>query len=681
MSNRWVGLGLLCLTLAVIFVAYQTHLPMEIDLGLAGANPLVEGFSFREDGPDGRFRWSGEQAALFFRGIGNQAGFLHLRLDSPTGHFLVQLNGRQVPFESLPGGAGQQVALAVNRDQVGPAGDLVVGLETDTFSAPPDVRNLGLQMVSAVFEPQAGLVIPAPRTVLLIVLDLTLLLGIVRAWSGSWRIAWAVGLLALFAVGWGLACRRVETAWIVRVVFWLQCLVILLALAWAWVLRRFYPIQPRTLRWLGLALLFALAVRMPLAAMPGFITDVQDYVVWSYKLTHWGLGSAYVVVDGLWIADYPPVLLYVFQAVGRVYQALFAPDFLYPVSAGDPALRAVTANAALLADPVHRTLLRMPAVLADLLTGSLVFVLARSNTTERSAWLISISYLFNPAVLYNSGLYGQTDAVHTLLVVLSLALVEVARAGWGFFALAVAGLTKPQALVFGPLALLRTFQRQRWSGLVRAGTGGLLGLVAVMVPMAASGALSGAVAQLRSTVGHHAVLSANAHNLWWLVMGGKIGIEDTALSLGGVSYRAVGLLLLAAAYGLALATLLRKPSGDSWSWMSAAYVAFAFFVLPTEIHENYGFAVLALLAIAMATQRCAIGLYLVLSVTSVVNYALHDPQFFHWLSLSAPDVQLAGWRILNSAINVLALVVWTLWLLVQTIRHWGEDGGLLPDLA
>ena len=679
MSNRWVGVGLLCLTLAVICVAYQTRLPMKIDLGLASANPLVEGFSFREDGPGGRFRWSGGQAALFFRGIGSQAGLLHLRLDSPTGQLLVRLNGRQVPFKSLPGGTGQQVAFAVSRDQVGLAGDLVVSLETETFSAPPDGRKLGIQMVSAVFEPQAGLVIPAPWTVFFMVLDLTLLVGIVRAWSGSWKITWAVGLLALFVVGWGLAYRRLETAWIVRVAFWLQCSVVLLALAWVWLLRRFYPIQTRALRWLGLSLLLALVVRLPLVATPGFITDVQDYVIWSYKLTHYGLGSAYVVVDGLWIADYPPGLLYVFQAVGRVYQALFAPDFLYPVSAGEPALRAVTTNAALLADPVHRTLLRMPAVLADLLTGSLVFVLARSKTTERNAWLVSISYLFNPAVLYNSGLYGQTDAVHTLLVVLALAMVEVARAGWGFFALAVAGLTKPQALVFGPLALFRAFQRQRWRGLVRAGTGGLLGLVAVMAPMVASGALSGAVAQLRSTVGHHAVLSANAHNLWWLVMGGKIGIEDTALSLGGVSYRAAGLLLLAAAYGLALAGLLRKPSSESW--MAAAYVAFAFFVLPTEIHENYGFAVLALLAIAIATQKCAIGLYLVLTLTSVVNYALHDPQFFQWLGLSAPDVQLAGWRILNSAINVLALVVWTLWLLVQTIRHWGEDGGLLPDLA
>lgn len=679
MTSRRVALGFLCLTLVVVFIAYQARRPAEIDLGLAAANPFVEGFSFREEGSQGRFRWSGGQAALFFRGIGNQAGVLRLGLHSPTGHVLLLVNGEEVPSENLSGGTGQQVSFELSRDQIGLAGDLVVGLVADTFSAPPDVRKLGVQMVSATFEPQDGLVIPAPLTVLFVVLDLTLLVGIAYAWGGSWKIGWAVGIVALLAVGWGLAFRRLETAWLVRVAFWLESFVILAAVVWIWLLRRFYPIQTRTLRWLGLSLLLALAVRLPLAATPGFITDVQDYVIWSYKLAHYGLGSAYVVVDGIWIADYPPVLLYAFQVVGRIYQALFAPDFLYPVSAGDPALRVVTTNAALLANPVHRTLLRMPAVLADLLTGSLVFVLVRSKTTARSAWLISISYLFNPAIIYNSGLYGQTDSVHTLLVVLALAMVEAAKAGWGFLALAVAGLTKPQALVFGPLALLRAFQRQRGSGLIRAAAGGLAGLAVVMAPMVASGALSGSVAHLLSTVGHHPILSANAHNLWWLVMDGKVGLEDTALLFGGVSYRSVGLLLLAAAYGLALAGVLRKPSSNGW--MAAAYVGFAFFVLPTEIHENYGFVVLSLLAVAMATQRLAIGLYLILILTSVANYALYDPRFFHWLSLSAPDVQLAGWRRLNSAINVSVFVVWTLWQMAALVRRQRAGSAPPPRLG
>ncbi len=676
MNTRWAGLGVLCLTL-VILLAYQTHRPMEIDLGLTTANPLVEGFSFREDGPGGRFRWSGGQAALFFRGIGNQAGLLHLRLHLPTDDVRLLVNGEEVAPDSLSGGTGQ-VSLAVRRDQLGLAGDLVVSLEAETFNVPPDVRKLGVQMVSATFQPQAGLVIPAPWTVFYIILDLTLLVGIARAWSGSWRIAWAVGILALFAVGWGLAFRRLETAWFVRVAFWLESFILLLAAVWIWLLRRFYPITTRTLRWLGLALLLALAVRMPLAATPGFITDVQDYVIWSYKLTRYGLGSAYEVVDGIWIADYPPVLLYMFQALGRFYQLLFAPDFLYPVSAGDPALRMVTTNAALLADPVHRTLLRVPAILADLLTGSLIFVLVWPKTTARSAWLIAISYLFNPAIIYNSGLYGQTDAVHTLLVVLALAMLEAARSGWGFLVLAIAGLTKPQALVFGPLALFRAFQRQSWGGLAHAGAGGLIGLLVVMAPMVASGAFWGSIAQFRSTVGYHPILSANAHNLWWLVMGGRIGIEDTTLLFGGVSYRSVGLLLLAAAYALALAGMLKRPSSDCW--MAAAYVGFAFFVLPTQIHENHGFAVLALLTVAMATQRPAIGLLLILSLTSVANYALHDPQVFRWLRLSAPDVQLAGWKLLNSAINVLVFAAWTTWQVAALVRKQGAARNSPPGL-
>jgi nitric oxide reductase large subunit len=119
----------------------------------------------------------------------------------------------------------------------------------------------------------------------------------------------------------------------------------------------------------------------------------------------------------------------------------------------------------------------------------------------------------------------------------------------------------------------------------------------------------------------------------------------------------VGLLLFAAVYGLVLIRALRQPGSNLW--LLAAYVGLAFFFLPTEMHENYGFPVLALLACAIATDLRFVLLYVALSLTMVANYALHDPDLFTRFGLSGPDTQLLNARWANAAINALIFGVWT----------------------
>jgi hypothetical protein len=665
MKSWRAWLAFLAGTLCVVALGYQFAAPMQIAVGTRSADPFVEGFSFREQAPFGSFRWSQARARVLFRGIGNQAGTLSIVAGAPESQVILGVNGQELASFLVSGGPKEYI-FPIERARLGIGGDLVVTLKSDTFTAPPDTRELGLQVVSATFVPGSGRVLPAPLTVLATLGLAILVMVIARAWSGSALLAWGSSSVVVLAVGWGLARSRLEAAWLVGVVFWFTLAVFLGGWGAIWLLRRFYPVENRTLRMLGLVVLAAFAVRLPLALTPGFVTDVQDYVVWSYKLAHYGLGSAYAVIGGLWVADYPPVLLYAFQGLGLVYQKLFAPDFLYPVTAGDPALRALTTNAALLADPIHRTLLRLPAILADLVAGGVIFVVVRRSLSTGKSLLIAASYWFNPAVIYNSAFYGQTDAVHSLLVLLAFALVETTRGGWGFFALAVAGLTKPQSLVFGPLLLLRTFQRQRWRGLSLAAIGGALGIAVAAAPVIAVGALPGLLAHLSETVGHHPLVSANAHNLWWFLMHGNTWVEDTLVAFGGLSYRVAGLLLLAMAYALALGSALRRPDRDAWPL--AAYVGFAFYMLPTEIHENYGFAVLALLAVAVAKDRRFVWPYLVLTVTMLANHALHDPAFYALLNLPSPEVQLGAARWINAAVNVLVFAGWTAGEVVALVR-------------
>ena len=658
------GFGLICAAMLVaITLAYQFRPPLRIAVGERSADPFVRGFSFREQAPFGTFRWSGAEATLSLPGIGAQGGVLKVRLGAPQGHVELWANGHLLTPQPIGGGELAEYAFPIERSWLSPWGNLAVMLRSQTFTSPPDTRQLGAQVESVSFEPLGGLVLPAPLTLLYVLLAALVYYAFARAWSGSAWVAWAACALVILLSVWGLASARLEAAWLIKIAFWLGLTVYVMGWVGAWLLRRFYPLDARTLRLIGLFCFAAFAVRLPFAVKPGLIIDVQDYVVWSYKLTTYGLGQTYNFTDNLWIPDYPPVLLYGFKIIGHVYQTLFAPDFLYPVTAGDPALRAVTTEPALLADPIHRTLLRMPAILVDLLTGALIYAIARRKTTANRSLAIASAYWFNPLVIYNSAVWGQTDAVHTLFVVLAVALVELEQASWGFFALVIGGLTKPQAFVFGPLLLVSAVQRQKWRGLLHAALGGAAALILVMAPILVTGAFPAMLDRFGVWARQAPYLSLNALNLWFVVRHGNVAVENSLAAFDGVSFSTAGLLLFAAAYGLAVLRLLRRLSRDLWS--ASAYVGFAFFCLATGIHENYNFAVLALLAPAIAVDGRFALLYAALTLAMVVNYALYDPDVFARLALSAPDAQLFGLRWAIAAINMLILGLWTVWEVLE----------------
>ncbi len=673
----------------VLTLAYQFGAPATIEVGSGRDTPFVQGFSFREklaggapaNSGNASFRWSGARAEIRFWGLGNQNGALKLGLAAPRpgGRARVQVSANDTLLGEIELGATfQEFAFPIDRATIGAGGDLVVTLASDTFTQPPDTRELGVQVNYARFESRGAPVLPSPRAVYLILLTL-LAFTIARVWSGSALMANVTATLAILVEAVGLIAARVETVWFAAPLFWLGLATLVGAWALAWALQRQSlarngaPLSPPTIRALFAVMGLAFMVRMIFATGPGFIVDVQDYVVWSYKTVTYGLGTAYTSLNGLWIADQSPGLVYLLHVMGLIYRAVFSPDFLYPGVAGDPGARlanALTTNPALLADPVQRTLLRMPSLLADLITGALIFAVARKNLSERAAGLVALAYWFNPAVLWNGAYWGQTDAVHTLLVLITFLLLDANRIGASFFVLGIAVMTKPQAAIFAPLLLLWVWHHPPTSPLVKGGQRGVwrailasaLGGGLMLAPMLLAGGGNGMLAYFLDTIGHHPILSANAHNLWWFLQNGKIDLPDTAQIVPGIplTYRQISLILFGAFYLAVLAKAWRTSHEDYFAL--GAFVAFAFFMLPTEIHENYGYALLPLLAIAMTRDKTWVLFYIVVSATMVLNYALSDPPLFALFGIADPAVQLALPRQLNSVANTVLFAAWSLYL-------------------
>jgi dolichyl-phosphate-mannose-protein mannosyltransferase len=388
---------------------------------------------------------------------------------------------------------------------------------------------------------------------------------------------------------------------------------------------------------LGVLLAAGLALRLGLAYVvfpgAGFSTDLGLFQSWATTLASTGPGTFYASAG---TANYPPGYLWVLWALGSVGNAIGG---LIGTSGAT-----VTAS-----------LLKLPAIAADLGIAVLAARTAGRWFGGRAGLLAAGLYLFVPVTWYDSALWGQVDAVGAF-VALGAALLLLG--GWSELALAaavVATLVKPQdAIVLaivvpvllrrhllrigsGPIPAfgmrLATLDRHLGGGLgsivreqgprrlltsaILAFVVGLMVLVpfdiqsfapASLADLPVIGQVVGLVGLFAQVGGEFSVLTANAYNAWALVgsaplasaigAGGGSWTADSTVILGGLTAVTIGAGLLAS-IGLLVSGGLLIRDGRLPILLGLGVLAFAFYAVPTRVHERYlvpFFAVGAILA-------------------------------------------------------------------------------------
>jgi dolichyl-phosphate-mannose-protein mannosyltransferase len=152
-------------------------------------------------------------------------------------------------------------------------------------------------------------------------------------------------------------------------------------------------------------LLAGLALRLLIAYVlfpgSGFKTDLSTYTSWALTLANQGPGGFYAHAG---FTDYPPAYLYVMWPVGLLAK-LFSP--------GDPA-------------GVAQALIKVPPILVDLAVGALLYFLVSAwsrpgRRAEAFGLAAAALYVFNPVTWYDSALWGQTDAIGAMVLLLGVA--------------------------------------------------------------------------------------------------------------------------------------------------------------------------------------------------------------------------------------------------------------------
>ncbi len=409
------------------------------------------------------------------------------------------------------------------------------------------------------------------------------------------------------------------------------------------------PARPALQVWgLPALLLVAFFVRLFFVGNEGFKTDINTYVAWALSLTEHGFRTFYSTSG---FADYPPGYLYILAIIGRLWHALFAAH-----DTGYAVLRA---------------LVKLPAILADLGVGILLFALVRRFAGVGTAFGVAAFYLFNPATIYISASWGQVDSIAGGLALLAIyALLRSedaapqsrAHTAWIVFAwlsFAYSILIKPQAAVLLPLLVAFAFvdSARRRARIVATALGiGAALLLALLVtepfhPSNPVAALVWLFQQYAFGSNVYPYNTVNAFNLW--ALRGTMWVSDTQPILGLPQYL-WGLVLVVAAMGLVVWRYVQ--SRTSTALLEACAIAtLAFFILATRMHERYLFNGLLFTIACIPFARRYLAGAIALSIVLFANL-LYSLQYLHAVTGSAPGVNTQNlWGLWTTLFSLLAV--------------------------
>lgn len=359
--------------------------------------------------------------------------------------------------------------------------------------------------------------------------------------------------------------------------------------------------------------LFALAltVRLLSAGLSGgFDNDTACFAAWADRIFQVGPGRFYSTEV---FTDYPPGYMYLLYPIGAL-RSLFRIDYY---------------------SPAHLVLLRLPAIFCDLVLGCLLYREAGKRFPQGKSLLLCAAYLFNPAVILNSSVWGQVDSVYTLLLVILCLALSRQRTLTAYLSFLMGVLIKPQMLVFAPVLLAGIsdclfrdgFSAKRLLQEILKGLASLLAVLALVLPFGLANVLS----QYLSTLESYPYAAVNACNFWGLLGLNWVSQDNTFL---GLPYRFYGWAAVLAAVLLTLVISFRRRGDGEKLPLLAAFLMTSVFLFSVRMHERYLYPVLALLLLAYiylptkALALCYSGFSLLHFYNTAYVLFLYDPSAY-----------------------------------------------------
>lgn len=365
-----------------------------------------------------------------------------------------------------------------------------------------------------------------------------------------------------------------------------------------------------------LLFLAALMLRLFAAALSkGFDNDTACFAAWADRIYQVRPAAFY---SSEVFTDYPPGYMYVLWLSGAVSHLLHLEQYSVP----------------------HLLLLKLPAILCDMACGLLLYRTASKKQTQNCAFFLCLAYLFNPAVILNSSVWGQVDSVLALIAALMCLYLVQGRMYAAYIAFGAGVLIKPHMLLFAPVlfagfldhvvfqeiskdaAHTAALRARRIAHSCLQGLTVLGGMVILCLPFG----LENVWSQYFNTVSSYPYAAVNACNFWGLWGLNWVSQDETFL---GIPIRLLGWgALFAGVAGVLFLSLRSRKQRDKYPFLGALFICIAF-LFSVRMHERYLYPALLLLLLAFVLRSSGLLLLCYGGFSILHFYNTADVLFFY----------------------------------------------------
>ncbi|MCL1845736.1 MAG: glycosyltransferase 87 family protein [Defluviitaleaceae bacterium] len=365
----------------------------------------------------------------------------------------------------------------------------------------------------------------------------------------------------------------------------------------------------------------------------GDFTDIHFFLNWVRHLARNGFREFYAAD---FFSDYPPGYMYVLFIIG-----LFQGTRFFDIATF------------------------LPAILADVAIAFVIYKIALKAAPENISFalLAVAAWLFNPAIILISSVWGQVESVFVLVLLVSLVLLRGKKLlpAYALFGLAI--LIKPQSLFLGPVYLFSVYDYFTdgvsgrkflyFIGSLFAGAG-------VMVLISLPFGLVATIEQLWYGMDSYNFASVNAFNYWALVGGNWAPLDARFLGITFGTWGVIVALHIIAAALVALYIDKRRTDGKNF-YLIVAALFILIFTFSVKMHERYLFPGLLFLLVYYLENRDRreLILYWAFSAVFFIN-CLEVLRWagagFDWDMLAASSIRVVPYVTVFLAVLVIYLV-------------------------
>jgi len=369
--------------------------------------------------------------------------------------------------------------------------------------------------------------------------------------------------------------------------------------------------------------LIGLAIRIGLSLISGYHPDIRNHVDWGKKLWQYGPQDFYEnIFWGVSWPNQPLGSIYLFGFISKVQEILFGfltylnksigifPSFIMPY----------------LEKKLPFILVKLPFILAEVGIGYLVYkIIFKLVDDKNAAWFGAGLILFNPALIYNSAVWGQTDALINLLALIGIWSAWRKKYLLAFLAFLGSLYFKLSLLIWLPVFGLILLCNKNWIKKTLTFILTSIFYLLISLPFVHHGNVFTWLWYLytnRVLPRQGDMLSGNAFNFWTMVFGVNLGLKES-ISFLGTTARKFGRffygLVAAVISGLSFIRQIKNRPKFSFYMLNLVILTMGAFLMMTNMHERYLYPLFAPLAVLVAEKYISKKIFILLTGVHLLN--------------------------------------------------------------